>query len=490
MNWSLPAFVPPLPLGWFEPFEAMLGAAILSVALIASFHAVIYKRESRSAALWVVVIWTVPAVGVIFYVLLGINRVQRRAIVMRKRMVRHRATAHLPAADVRRAVSEAAHLAPLAQLVSQIVPRPLVAGNTIDVLAQPDEAFDAMLHAIAGAQTSIAMASYIFDGDGIGARFVEALALAHARGVEVHVLIDDVDARFSSSTAVRPLRARGVDVGVFNPPLVPARLHAANLRNHRKILVVDGTIGFTGGLNIDQRYWRAERRHLAFRDLHFKLTGPVVAQLMEVFADDWHFTTGHALRGAKWFPPLADHGYTVARGIEAGPDEGIDRLRWTIIGALNAAHHSVRIVTPYFIPDATLISALSAAAMRGVEVDIILPAHSDLAHVQWAMFGQIWQVLERGCHVWLSPGPFDHSKLLVVDGAWTLLGSANWDARSLRLNFEFNVECYCGKLGAKLETFVLERRTHARRLSLADVDRRSLPVKVRDGVARLFAPFL
>jgi len=490
MKLSLPELVPLPPLGWFEPFEALLDAAVLSTALIASCHAVIYKRESRSAALWIVVIWTVPAAGAILYVLLGINRVQRRAVVMRRKLVRNRATAHLPAADVRRAVSEAAHLAPLAQLIGQIVPRPLVAGNTIDVLAPPDAAFTAMLHAIGHARESIGMASYIFDGDGIGAKFVEALAQAHARGVAVHVLIDDVDARFSSSTAVKPLRRRGVSVGVFNPPLVPARLHAANLRNHRKILVVDGAIGFTGGLNIDQRYWRPERPHRAYRDLHFKLTGPVVAQLMEVFADDWQFTTGTALRGPKWFPPLTEHGHTFARGIEAGPDEGIDRLRWAILGALNAAHRSVRIVTPYFIPDSTLVSALNAAAMRGVAVDIIVPAHSDLPHVQWAMYGQFWQVLEHGCHVWLTPGTFDHTKLLVIDGTWSLFGSANWDARSLRLNFEFNVECYCARLGAKLDAFVLDRRTHARRLSLADVDRRSLPVKLRDGVARLFAPFL
>jgi cardiolipin synthase A/B len=487
---SLASVVPSLPLGWFEPFEALLGAAALTIALIASGHALVYKRESRSAALWVIVIWTMPAVGAVLYLLLGINRVQRRAVALRRRMVRHRALADAPVTDVRRAVAEAPHLAPLAQLISQIVPRPLVGGNTIDPFTSGSDAFTAMLAAIDGARESIALASYIFDGHGIGATFVDALARAHARGVVVRVLIDDVDARFSRSTAVKPLRQRGVTVGIFNPTLVPARLHAFNLRNHRKLLVVDGAVGFTGGLNIDLRYSHADRPEKAFRDLHFRLGGPVVAQLMEVFADDWQFSTGESLRGMKWFPELAAAGCTAARGIEAGPDEGVDRLRWAIIGALNAAQHSVRVVTPYFIPDATLVAALNAAAMRGVEVDIFLPLRSDLPLVRWAMWGQLWQVLERGCHVWLSPGPFDHSKLLVVDGAWTLFGSANWDARSLRLNFEFNVECYCTKLGARLETHVAERRLHARRLSLVDVDRRHLLVKLRDGAARLFAPFL
>jgi cardiolipin synthase len=284
---------------------------------------------------------------------------------------------------------------------------------------------------------------------------------------------------------VRPLRRAGVPVGVFNPPLVPARLHALNLRNHRKILVVDGTLGFTGGMNIDRRYWPQ-----GYRDLHFRLRGPVVAHLAEVFTDDWQFITGEALRGAPWFAPLPESGTSLARGIEAGPDENIDRVRWALIGALNAARRSIRVCTPYFIPDAVLIAALNAAALRGVKVDILLPERSDLPHVHWAAFGQLWQVLERGCRVWLTPGAFDHSKLMVVDGGWTLLGSANWDARSLRLNFELNIECYCTDFGGRVEHLVQARLDKARPVTLADLDARPLPVKLRDGWARLFAPYL
>jgi cardiolipin synthase len=211
---------------------------------------------------------------------------------------------------------------------------------------------------------------------------------------------------------------------------------------------------------------------------------------MEVFADDWQFTTDEALRGPKWFPTLAPTGEILARTIEAGPDEAFERVRWAIIGALNAAQRSVRILTPYFIPDQTLISALDAAALRGVEVDILIPDDTDLPHVRWAMFGQLWQVLDRGCRVWLRPGPFDHSKLLVVDGAWTLIGSANWDARSLRLNFEVNVECYSVEFGAHMDGLVQARIGGSRQLTLEMLNARSFPTKLRDGVARLFAPYL
>ena len=154
------------------------------------------------------------------------------------------------------------------------------------------------------------------------------------------------------------------------------------------------------------------------------------------------------------------------------------------------ARRSVRAITPYFLPDAGIVSALNAAALRGVEVDILLPEHSNLAYVHWATFGQIWQVLERGCRVWLSSGQFDHSKLMIVDEEWTFFGSANWDARSLRLNFEFNVECYSAEFGFQLMQMVRARLSESRLLSLEEVDSRPLPIKLRDGIARLFAPYL
>jgi cardiolipin synthase len=284
------------------------------------------------------------------------------------------------------------------------------------------------------------------------------------------------------------LLQRGIPAALFHPRLLPLWLPAINLRNHRKILVVDGTTGFTGGINIKHEYGRAGPD--MFRDLHFRLRGPAVAHLSEVFADDWQFTTDEALRGAKWFPDLAPAGDAFVRGIEAGPDENFERLRWVILGALNAARRNVRVITPYFLPEPALISALVAAALRGVEVDIILPESSNLPLIQWAVFGQLWQVLDHGCRVWLHPGPFDHSKLMVVDGAWTLIGSANWDARSLRLNFEFNAECYGLELGREMEQLAQTRLAESRPLSLEQVDARSLPVKLRDGLARLFAPYL
>jgi len=467
-----------------DPVDIAFGVAVLVAALIGSGHAVIYKRDSRSAALWVIVIWVMPALGPILYLLMGINRVQRRATRLRRALVRHRASTAI------RAEEPGTHLAPLARLVSQVIERPLTAGNELDALVDGVQAYPAMLEAIESARASIMLASYIFHSDGIGAEFIAALIRAHQRGVAVRVLVDDVDVRFSRNPANKPLQQAGVPVAIFNPPFVPARLNAMHLRNHRKILVVDGVLGFTGGINIDRRYWRPDAPLEAFRDLHFRLRGPAVAHLAEVFADDWQFATDETLRGEPWFRAAAVEGDMLVRGIEAGPDEAFERARWAIVGGLTAAQRSVRILTPYFIPDGSLISNLNAAALRGVQVDIVLPQSTDLPHVQWAAFGQLWQVLDHGCHVWLNPGPFDHSKLMVVDGAWTFFGSANWDARSLRLNFELNVECYSVEFGARMDGLVQARINGARRVTLEEMNRRSLPVKLRDGTARLFAPFL
>jgi len=468
-----------------EPLDLAFGAAVLVAALFASGHAMIYKRESRSASLWVVLIWVMPALGPILYLLMGVNRVHRRAARLRGDMVRHRTEPQAVPSE-----PPGTHLAPLARMLSNVIERPVVAGNLVEDLVDGAQAYPAMLEAIESARSSIMLASYIFHGDGIGAQFVDALVRAHQRGVQVRVLVDDVDARFSWSSACKPLRRGGVPLGIFNPPLVPARINAVHLRNHRKILVVDGTMGFTGGMNIDRRYWDPGNPAASSRDLHFRLRGPVVAQLAGVFADDWQFSTDEALRGAPWFVPLEPVGEVLARCIDDGPDESTEPLRWAIVGGLNQAQRSVRIMTPYFVPDGALITALDVAAMRGVEVDILLPSASDLPHVQWAAFGQLWQVLERGCRVWQSPPPFDHSKLMVVDGAWTLLGSANWDARSLRLNFELDVECYSVEFGARMEGLMQTRLNAARRVTLEEINARSLPVKLRDGAARLFAPFL
>jgi len=460
----------------------------LAVAVVAVGHTVVYKRDPRSATLWVLLIILLPLGGSLLYLLFGINRYQRRARRLYPGDAARPGVSGAPALPATLPVK----LDGLAHLVGRSTGLPLTSGNRIEPLDGGVQAYPAMLAAIDAAQRSVALASYIFDGTGIGAEFVEALGKAHARGVDVRVLIDDVYVRWTPRSAYKALQERAVPVAAFNPTLIPARLHAAHLRNHRKLLVVDGTIGFTGGMNIAAEYWRPDAPEQACRDLHFRLHGPVVSHLAQCFSDDWFDTTGERLATAFWgLPPAEDAaGGSWARGIEAGPDETLDRIRWTFMGALSAARRSVRIWTPYFVPDQPMIAALSTAALRGVRVDVLTPANSDHPTVQWAARAQYWQVLEHGARIFERPGPFDHSKLMLVDDEWCCLGSANWDARSLRLNFEFNVEVYdpalCRQLAARFDAV----REASVEVSAEALRRRPLAERLRDGVARLFAPVL
>jgi cardiolipin synthase len=270
----------------------------------------------------------------------------------------------------------------------------------------------------------------------------------------------------------------------------PRSFAYANLRNHCKLMIVDGRIGFTGGMNITDECWLSLKPSYPIHDLQFRIVGPVVAHMQKAFVDDWTFTTGEPLQGVRWFPKLEAQGPMLARGVSSGPGQDLDKLRLVLLGALSSARTRVVIVTPYFLPDADLISALNITALRGVQVDILLPQESDLRLVRWATTAQLDQVLEYGCRVWIKPGPFTHTKVMLVDGVWTMLGSANWDTRSLRLNFEFNIECYDRTLAASIESSLEKDFASAERMTIPKLNRRPFLVKLRDGVARLFLPYL
>ncbi len=472
-------------LSFFWPHLAV-GFGLLA-ALFASSHVLLHKRDVRAATLWLATIWFVPMFGPLLYLVLGVNRVRRRAVSLGVQ-----GTLQRPGPENLGEPNPAAaeHLKLLAGVVNRLVAQPLVAGNRIRPLVNGDAAFPEMLAAIEAAQKSISLTTYIFDNDAAGKKFADALGRAVQRGVQVRVLVDAAGVRYSWPPITRGLRRRKVRVARFLPSLAPWRVSTINLRNHRKSLIVDGRLAFTGGMNLRQGNVLRDQPKSPVQDLHFQVAGPVVTQLQEAFANDWAFTTGEVLDGLVWFPELPEQGQLVARVITDGPDEDFEKLRWTLLAALAEAQTSVQILTPYFLPDPGLVSALNLAALRGVSVDIVLPAKSNLTFVHWASRAMWWQVLERGCRLWLTPPPFDHSKLMIVDGHWVLFGSANWDARSLRLNFELNMECYGREFAEEMQAVFAGKISGAREVTLAEADGRSYAVRLRDAIARLFSPYL
>lgn len=465
-------------------------AAVAHVALAAftTGHVVLYKRDSRAALLWVGLAWLSPVAGTALYFVFGINRIRRKARRVKAGERGGDSPPDRTAPELLAALP--AQLRVLAEAGDRILAMPLVTGNRVRPLVSGDEAYPAMCSAIAAARESVSLSTYLFQRDSVGLRFVDALAAAKAHGAEVRVLVDDAGSRYSFPRIFGSLAAAGVPAAAFHRRTRFLPKSTLNIRNHRKICVVDGRIGFTGGMNVQSAHVLGDSPRHPVQDVHFEIEGPVVRYLQEVFADDWVFSTGESLDGPTWFPLLESRGPVIARSIPEGPDSDLDKLRWTLLAAIGSAQRSIAIVTPYFLPDATLVAALSTACLRGVEVDIVLPREPNVTLVGWAVLGTLWQVLDRGCRVWFTPPPFDHSKLMLIDGEWTLLGSANWDPRSLRLNFELDLECYDRALGSTVGAIIEAKRSAARQVTSDELAARPLPLRLRDGMARIVAPIL
>jgi cardiolipin synthase len=461
----------------------LVGAAQIVFASAVTIHALLRKTDVRSATAWIGFTWFVPVLGPILYVTLGVNRVTRRA----RKLARRRPRARVPTRTGRTTV-ELGHLTPLAIASGRITGRPLLPGNALTLLAHGDGAYPQMLQAIRSAQTSVALAGYIFEDDAIGQQFIAALSDAQRRGVSVRVLIDGIGGGYWRTPAYSRLCGLGVPAGLFLHSYLPWRMPFLNLRSHRKVLVIDGTFGFTGGLNISADNLIAGDAPHKIRDTHFAVIGPVVGQIMTVFAEDWHFTTSETLNGPAWFPHMSLHGDMLARTVTSGPDYDLGKIKAIVLCAIGQAREEIRIVTPYFLPDDAITAALALAALRDVKVQIMTPETTDHFFMDWALRACLLPLLESGCDIRFGPGPFDHSKLMTVDGNWSLIGSANWDARSFRLNFEVNLEIYGAELATAINAEIDARL--GRKVTTAEINRRPLLVLLRDAAVRLGLPYL
>lgn len=454
----------------------------LAICLWVTVHALLHKRDVGAATGWIGLVWLAPFIGGLLYFVLGINRVRRRAQRLRRRP-RNRGRPE-DAADR----ASDGELEPLQTSIGRISRRLLETGNSLTTYQNGDEAYPAMLAAIDAATTSVGLSSYILRTDETGARFVRALAAAKDRGVAVRVIIDGVGGNWILSPAYHALCKAGVPAGRFMHSPLPWRMPLVNLRSHKKILVIDGRIGFTGGMNIANENVMALKPSHPVCDTHFKVTGPVASQLVDAFVDDWAFVAGEDLEGQAWFPVLVPEGIAKARVITSGPDQDLEKIEFAVMQAVGCARASIYIMTPYFLPDERLLTALALAAMRGVAVHVVMPEKSNHVFVDWAARANIGSMLKDGVHVWLGASPFRHTKIMVIDGAWSLIGSANWDMRSFRLNFEVCMEVYDAAFAQSLQHFVTSQRGES--LTNKELKARSLPIRLRDAAVRLMMPYL
>ncbi|HXR20030.1 MAG TPA: phospholipase D-like domain-containing protein [Steroidobacteraceae bacterium] len=462
--------------------SALVGSLFVVIyiggAVAAALHALLTKSDPRSAIGWIAMCWLFPLGGSLLYWLFGINRV-----------VTHSAQA-LPN-EVERNYGRAADggnsaLAALSRVGYALTRLPLLAGNSLEPLHNGEVAFPLMLRAIAEARQTIWLATYIFQTDAVGQRFVAALHAAVGRGVGVRVLVDGIGEWYDWPHVVPQLRRAAIRAERFLPPrLIPPNV-SLNCRNHRKLLVIDAQQAFMGGMNLGGREVGGSMGR-RMTDIHFCLRGPIVAQLADVFASDWKFACGEQLPVTA--PPIPVD-QTQCRVITGGPDESVDKLLLVILNAIAVAQRQILIMTPYFIPPPELVAALQGAALRGVEVSLVIPRHSNLRYIDWATLHWLPALVERGVGVHLPPPPFSHAKLFVIDGEYAHIGSVNLDTRSLRLNFEIAVEVFDSRLCRQLGEFICEVRDRAAALSPADLQHVQPLARIRNSLCWLISPYL
>lgn len=447
-----------------------------SIAIIASWHALLTKRDPRAALGWIAACMLSPLAGPVLYYLFGINRVARLAKGLR-----------IESNEKKLAIpSKYEHLITLSDHLARY---PLLEGNRFELLNNGDEAYPAMLSAIDSAQTSIYLETYIFQTDFIGLQFIDALERAVQRGVEVKTIIDGAGDFYSYPRASQLLESKCIPIARFLPPkLMPPSL-LINLRNHRKILVIDGKTAFVGGMNISGHHLiqKSLETECAI-DTQFRVTGPVVSQITEAFIDDWRFTSGEHCHN-----PAVSHqasGPSLARVITDGPDADMGVLTTLIISAVSAAKSNVYIMTPYFLPTLDLATALKSAALRGVDVQIILPGKNNLPFVHWASRHILAEFLRRGVSVYYQDPPFVHTKLMLIDHHYAQIGSANLDSRSLRLNFELVVEIFDTDFNAMMEQQFEQAKTRSSAVKLEDLLNRNIWTRSLDASCWLMSPYL
>ena len=463
---------------------------ILHVSLLSGWI-VLQKRSPAATVAWILSLAVIPYLGFLIYYFLGPRRIRRT----RLRRTRARAAVAEARTSITHAVEESADgplddrsegLSRLARITANM---PLSHCTDVDIFVDGRATYDAIVEAIQAAEHHIHVEYYIFEPDEVGTRVRDALVERARAGVAVRLLLDAVGSSRLSRAFLRPLRDAGAEVELFHP-FQPFRVkNLVNLRTHRKIVVVDGLVGFTGGFNITST---EDPRHSkdAYRDTHVRLTGLAVRWLQIVFLEDFSYATGKYLApGPECFPDWPMPARHRVQIVPSGPYGFWEPIRDLFFAAIAGAKHRVLVATPYFVPDEPMRAALVTAALRGVDVAIMVPRKSDSWLVTFAARSYFDELLAAGARIYEYEIML-HAKTLVVDDDFSSVGTANMDARSFRLNFEVTAAFYSKEITARLAQSFDDDLARSTQVSAADRKRLTFPPKLCEASARLLSPLL
>jgi cardiolipin synthase len=432
-----------------ETFQGVLSILYLITILFVSLMIIFENRSPVKTLSWVMVVLLIPFAGILIYIFFG-QEYRKRKIFSRKGLKDFERFSEIATIQIRSigellsaesdGVKDKEHLMKLMLNNNKAIITRL---NQIEVLIDGDQTFPAMMNSIRNAKKFIHMQFYRLDFDDLGREFISILMDKAESGIEVRIIFDDVGSWSFPKSTLKKIKSAGVEIFPFMPVRFPLFTNKINFRNHRKIMVIDGTHGYIGGLNIARKYLFGLKELGKWRDTHLRIYGEAVAALNNIFLIDWFFVSGKALTHLPEYSTVPGSGRSCLVQIaSSGPDSDWASIMQVYFAAIATARHSIFISTPYFSPDESILTALKTASLSGVEVRLLIPARADSAIAHWNSLSYITELLDAGVRVFLYQSGFNHSKYMIIDGVFSIVGSANVDMRSFELNFEVTALVY------------------------------------------------
>lgn len=475
-------------------FWRIFSFVFLITAIPVAVMVILEKRSPFKTIAWILILILIPIFGLVFYLFFG-QEYRKQKLFSRRGVKSLRKIRRLSTKQLREIEHTDLQLSPdvlekknLIRLLLNNSDSLLTTGNQLHILNNGDETFNAIFKAIKSAKHHIHLEYYIFENDKIGSQLKKLLIDKSREGVEVRIIVDDVGSWDLKERFFEELRENGIEIYPFMEVRFPRLTSRVNFRNHRKILIVDGKIGFTGGVNIADRYIHGKPKIGPWRDTHLQITGDAVATMQVVFAADWYFVINENLTGEKYFRPLTEENGTAVQISASGPDSDWENIEQAYLSAILSARKYVYLTSPYLMPPQTLVSALKTAALSGVDVRLIIPEKSDAITPKWCSFSYVEQFLEAGIKIYFYQKGFIHSKTLMIDDVFSTIGTTNLDFRSLETNFEINAFIYERKFTRLMLKHFIHDLRDSREIKLAEWEKRPWHFKLRESLAHIVSP--
>jgi len=453
------------------------------------------KRPSATVA-WIMILFILPGVGLILYIIFSqllaryklhslSNYMQMRDnpyLLDQKESMRHGRFRYINA--------QAASWSPLIRFNQEYAGSYLSQNNDIKIFTDGKKAFEGMAEDLKNAKKSINMEFFIMKPDYVGLGFLDILTQKAKEGVKVRLLLDAMGCRRMRRKHFRELRKAGGQVTFFFPARIFKLDLKLNYRNHRKLLIIDSTIGYIGGLNAAKEYAGDTQRFGGWRDTHLRIVGTSVYELDNRFIMDWNFANGQGIVLDETEYPLESKGRSAVQIVSSGPERDETEIKFTYLKMINSAKHSVYVQSPYMVPDESIFEALKTAALTGVDVRIMIPNMPDHPFVYWVTYQNVGELAKYGAKIYIYQKGFLHAKTVVVDDEAASVGSANFDIRSFELNFECNAIIYDREVAIELRHAFEDDIKNSKRLTYADYEERSRWIKIKESVSRLVSDIL